>query len=70
MKDLLIDARREILDLRRRNEILSAQMGVVEVFAAVLGLKRNGGGESPDVAWALQKKIDELGRRECVPHDQ
>jgi hypothetical protein len=60
MKHLLTEARQEILDLRRRNEILSAQMGVVEVFAAALGLKRSEGGMAPDVAWALQKKIDEL----------
>jgi hypothetical protein len=60
MKHLLIEARQEILDLRRRNEILSAQMGVVEVFAAALGLKRSEGGASPDVAWALQNKIAEL----------
>ena len=60
MKELLIEARQEILDLRRRNEILSAQMGVVEIFAAALGLKRSEGGMAPDVAWALQKKIDEL----------
>lgn len=60
MKELLIEARQEILDLRRRNEILTAQMGVVEVFAAALGLKRNEGGMAPDVAWELQKQIDEL----------
>ena len=60
MRELLTEARREILDLRRRNEILSAQMGVVEVFAAALGLKRGEGGMSPDVAWALQRKIEEL----------
>ena len=63
MKELLIEARQEILNLRRRNEILSAQMGVVEVFAAALGLKRNEGGMAPDVAWALQKKIDELSMK-------
>lgn len=60
MKELLIEARQEIIGLRRRNEILSAQMGVVEVFAAALGLKRNEGGMAPDIAWALQAKIDEL----------
>lgn len=69
MKELLTEARREILDLRRRNEILSAQMGVVEVFAAALGLKRNEGGASPDVAWALQKKIDELVYAEAAESD-
>lgn len=60
MKDLLNSARHEILDLRRRNEMLSAQMAVVEVFAAALGLKRNEMGASVDVAWQLDKAINEL----------
>lgn len=60
MKQLLERARLEILDLRRRNEVLSAQMGIVEVFAAALGLKRNEGAMAPDVAWELQRKIEEL----------
>ena len=60
MKDLLNSARHEILDLRRRNEILSAQMAVVEIFAAALGLKRNEMGASVDVAWQLDKAINEL----------
>ena len=64
MKNLLNDARHEILNLRRQNEILSAQMAVVEVFAAAFGLKRAHPGEAPDVAWALQKKIDELSASE------
>lgn len=58
-KELLLEARDEILALRRRNEVLSAQMGVVEVFAAALGLKRNEGGAAPDVAWMLMKAYDE-----------
>lgn len=66
MKQLLIEARQEILDLRRRNEILSAQMGVVEVFAAALGLERIEGAMAPDVAWKLQKEIDELSRQELA----
>lgn len=61
MKELLNEAKNEIINLRRRNEILSAQMGVVEIFAAALGMKRSEGGMAPDVAWAIQKKIDELG---------
>ena len=60
MKQLLNSARCEILELRRTNEVLAAQMAVVEIFAAALGLKRNQGGMSPDIAWELQKKIDEL----------
>lgn len=60
MKQLLMDARQEILVLRRSNEIFAAQMSVVDVFAAALGLKRNCCGMSPDVAYALEKKIEEL----------
>jgi hypothetical protein len=60
VKELLAQAKWEIVDLRRRNEILSAQIAIVEVFAAALGLKRNEGAMAPDVAYALQMKIDEL----------
>jgi len=70
MKELLTEARREILDLRRSNEILHAQMGVVEVFAAALGLKRNGNGAAPDVAWALQKAIDRLSSTKPLSEEQ
>jgi hypothetical protein len=60
VKQLLLQARNEILDLRRRNEILAAQMGVVEVFAAALGLKRNEVGMAPDVAWSLLKAAESM----------
>ena len=60
MENLLRHAKQEIISLRRQNEILAAQMGVVEVFAAALGLKRERGVEAIDVVWELQKKIDEL----------
>lgn len=62
MKNLLMEAKNEIISLRRRNEILEAQMGIVEVFAAALGLKPGQPGASPDVVWALQRKIDELNQ--------
>lgn len=64
MKHLLLEAKHEIEALRRRNQILEAQVGVVEVFAAALGLKRNEGGMAVDVAWSLQKAVDELDRAE------
>jgi hypothetical protein len=60
IKELLNSARHEILDLRHRNEILGAQTAVVEVFAVALGLKRNEYVASVDVAWRLQRKIDEI----------
>jgi hypothetical protein len=64
MKQLLIDARNEIVTLRRRNELLTAQMQVVEIFAAALGLKPNYGVMTPDVAYSLERKIDELNEPE------
>ena len=60
LKHLLIDAKHEITNLRRRNEILEAQQGVVEVFAAALGFKRGECGASIDVAGMLQKEIDAM----------
>jgi len=60
MKDLLQRAKNEIVQLRRTNEVLSAQVEVVHIFAAALGLQGVNRGESPDVAWELQKEIDTL----------
>jgi hypothetical protein len=60
MKDLLQRSKFEIESLRRRNEILTAQIDIVEIFAKALGLTRNKGGMSPDIAWELQRKIDEI----------
>ena len=53
-KILLRQAVHELRDLRRRNEILAAQMFVVEAFhAALLGPPRSGG-MSPDLAWQIE----------------
>lgn len=67
MKNLLQSAHQEIIQLRRHNEIMSAQLAVIDVFAAALGLRRDTQGMSIDVAWELQRKIDELNVEE---HDQ
>lgn len=69
LSNLLVSAKNEILELRRRNEVLTAQMDVVEIFAAALGLKRNSGCMSPDVAWELQRKIDELNAKEASENE-
>ena len=45
-----------------------AQIGVVEVFAAALGLKHGDRGAAPDVAWALRKKIEELSKANLKPN--
>lgn len=60
MKTLLNQAKEEIVQLRRRNEILEAQVGVVEIFAAALGFKRNEGSMHADIVWELQRRIDEI----------
>ena len=61
MKELLIEAREEILRLRRSNEVLTSQVGIVDVFAAALGLRRETErGMTIDVAWKLEREIENL----------
>ncbi len=60
MIDILERARYEIITLRKTNEILSAQIQVVEIFALALGMKQQTRGETIDVAWELQREIDKL----------
>lgn len=57
MKNLLIEARGEIIDLRRRNEILAAK-----VFELVLRTKPAipPHVEGEDVVWKLQQKLRDL----------
>ncbi len=64
IKHLLESARTEIQELRRRNEILSAQIAIVDVFSAALGLRREPQGQSVDVVWMLQREIDSIEERE------
>lgn len=63
---LLEEARQEILRLRRANEILSAKVEMIDLFACVLHTSpaRHSVGESEDVAWKLQQKITELSKRD------
>lgn len=67
MKDLLNRARLEVIELRRRVEILQAKVEVMDLFACVLHTTpaaRNDGAMAPDVAWLLQKEIDRLNEAE------
>jgi hypothetical protein len=64
MRELLAKARFEILELRRRNEILSAQVAVVEVFANCVGLRSNGDCQTIDVAWEIERTLEELVAKE------
>ncbi len=62
MKILLIEARSEIIVLRRQNELLTAKVSMIELFELVLrtrpAIPQHGEGE--DVAWKLQRKIEDL----------
>jgi hypothetical protein len=62
MKTLLEDAEREIQSLRRENQILSAKVEMIDLFACVLQTNPaiRSQGESIDVAWQLRKAIAEL----------
>jgi hypothetical protein len=60
MKELLMEAKQEIAELRRENEVLVAQVNVVHIFAAALGLKKGPFPQKVDVAWQLQNAIDRL----------
>lgn len=59
----LREAAGTIRALRRQNEILSAQVAVVEVFAAATGLRKERGGMSPDVACELDKLAEQEQKR-------
>ncbi len=50
----------EIQRLRQQNEILSAQMQVVGIFAAALGFKNENRGMSEDIAWRLKKHAEAM----------
>ena len=63
---MLRQAMHEIRELRRRNEILSAQVMVVEAFhAALLGPPR-GMGASPDLCWEIERHLTEA-KKEPAP---
>ncbi len=62
MKNLLVEARGEIIDLRRRNEILAAKVSMIELFELVLHTKPAipEYGETEDLVWKLGQKIRDL----------
>lgn len=66
MKQLLMHAMEEIRRLRHDNEILRAKVEVMDLFALVLNTtpNRQRVGEGEDVAWFLQKEIQELENAE------
>ena len=63
----------EIKRLRQQNEILAAQMHVVEIFAAALGFRQGSVGVGEDIAWRLNKHADAIEedmKRENVTSDK
>ena len=61
-ENLLRKAIWDIQDLRRRNEVLSAKVEVMDLFHLVLSTQPNYGsqGASIDVAGEMQKRVDEI----------
>lgn len=57
---LLRDAASEIRRLRRDNEILGAQVRVVEIFGAALAAHPPSQGSCVDIAWSLDREADRL----------
>lgn len=68
MKHLLLEAKREIEQLRRENEILRAKVEIMDLFGSALHVQVPSRvyGTAPDVAWALQRKVDEM--KDCETH--
>lgn len=73
MKNHFQEAIREIQFLRHENEVLSAQMRVVNVFAAALNNPSSRGEEAvrPDVVYHLNCMVDRFERLEkAIQRDQ
>lgn len=64
LKALLNGAMFEIHDLRRRNEILSAKVEMIDLFACVLHTRpaEHNQGAAPDVARSLARAIAEIDK--------
>ena len=56
-KNTIRSAIHEIRQLRRTNEILGAQVHVIEVFSAAL-LGRPSQGAGLDIAWQLERELE------------
>jgi hypothetical protein len=58
-KNLLIKAKSEIVSLRRQNEILSAKVGVMELFECVIFTRPSQPTrvEAVDVVWEIEKEL-------------
>lgn len=65
---ILNEARHEITSLRRRNEILSAKVEVMDLFACVLHTQpaSREQGMSIDIAWQLEQEAARLTAMEMA----
>ena len=60
LKHILQEAVGEIRHLRRQNEVLSAQVRIIEIFEMALFSQPNRNGiMSPDVAWRIEQLLQE-----------
>lgn len=66
MKSLLLQAKDEIIQLRRTNEILRAKVDTLELMGLIFKTQPNHGENwaSVDVAWLLQKEVDKINTAE------
>jgi len=62
LEQTLHEAKQTILQLRRTNEILSAKVEVMNLFATVLHTQPayNSQSMSPDVCWEIDNRLKEL----------
>jgi hypothetical protein len=56
-RELLKQSAQTIKSLRARNQILEAQVGVIEVFAAALGMRQGSGMMQPDIVWEIEQEL-------------
>jgi len=68
IKNLLLHAQGEILELRRRNEVLQAKIDTMDLFALVLRTQPayQSVAMGEDVAWLIGKEVEEINRREAA----
>lgn len=68
IKNVLLQAQSEILTLRRRNEVLQAKVDTMDLFALVLRTQPayQSVGMGEDVAWLIEKEVEEINRREAA----
>lgn len=67
-RELLVRAAAEIRELRRRNEILSAKVEMIDLFACVLHTQpaRQSVGMAEDVAWAIDREVARIDEAEAT----